>query len=304
MDRIEINDGTPALAYESKNFEQEAIRNTFKALASSFTAIQPSYFLSGCAVTIDTVAGEDTITLTAGFASYNGEPITVPAQTITKTVSEVAWLEDQEENVNSVPYTDADGVPIAVEIKRTLVLKKGDNYPAPTAHLKLDAPSQIDLVATQLGARIAQPGSVLEVHNWELTWFDSTGLGLNGTRAEGYAICNGLNGTPDKRGVTAVGAVDVPSNGAGSLPVGVESNYAVGDIFGEEKHQLTEAELAAHQHDYEGTDLEFTAGAGEIQNGDGHTRSYPTKTSQPTGGDTPHENRQPSRGTLFVMVLG
>ncbi len=301
MDRIEINDSTPGLKFESKNFEQAAIRDAFKQLSSGFTAIQPSFYLSGCQVTIDTVAGEDTITLTQGVASYNGEPISVPAQNITKLVSEVAWLEENEENVNSVPYTDRDGVPIAVEIQRTLILKKGANYPAPNAHLKLDAPNQIDLIATQLGAKVVQKGAILEVHGWELTWFDSTGLGLVNTRAEGYAICNGNNGTPDKRGVTAVGAVDVPSTGAGSLPDGVDSNYAVGDVFGEESHQLTEAVLPEFTLTYQKGN-QIANDADLSGNTYSNNRGF-VDANLTFGNNQEHENRQPSRAALFVMVL-
>lgn len=303
MNRINIEAGTPGLILEAKKFEQDSILNAFKMISSAYTALSINFIISGCESTIDTIAGVDTVQLNAGVASYQGEPVVVEAQTLTKSVGEVCWLEIKEETVNSVSYQNEEGQPVDVEIKRSMVLKKGDNYPAAADHLKLDADNQAELIARLLGARIVQRGAILEVHNWELTWFDSTGLGLPDTRADGYAICNGLNGTPDKRGVTAVGAVQVPSNGAGGLPMGVTSNYQVGDVFGTEKHQLTVAELPAHTHDFQGTSLEFTANTGAIQNGDGHTRTYPTKTTQSTGADTPHENRQPSRAALFVMVL-
>lgn len=303
MNRIEVNNGTPGVITESKNFEQLAILNTFKALSSAYTAVTPNFFLSGCAVTIDTVSGTDTVNITAGFACYGGEPIEVPAQSIVKTVSEVCWLEPNEEAVNSVSYNSDEGAPIDVEIKRTLILKKGDNYPAEIDHLKLDAPSQVDLIASLLGARIAQKGSILEVHDWELTWFSPTGLGLSGTRAFGYAICNGLNGTPDKRGLAAVGAVDVPATGAGSLPTGVTTNYGVGDVFGKEGVQLTAAQNGPHNHQYDRTSVEFTSGLGAIQNGDGHTRTYTPTNSGSSGTGEAHENRQPSRAALFVMVV-
>lgn len=301
MNRIEINDGTPGVITESKKFEQLAILNAFKMLSSGYTAIAPNYFLSGCAVTTNTVAGEDTVTITSGFACYGGEPIEVPGQFIIKLVSEVCWLEANEEAVNSVSYNTAEGQPVDVEIKRTLILKKGDNYPAEIDHLKLTAPSQVDLIASLLGSRIAQKGSILEVHGWELTWFDSTGLGLTGTRASGYAICNGNNDTPDKRGVTAVGAVNVPSNGAGGLPVGVVTNHNVGDVFGSEKVVLSVPQLPNHTHNM-GTQQFGVDAMGDTN----LIRSAGTGAASPTsgtGGGEAHENMQPSRAALFVMVL-
>ncbi len=41
-----------------------------------------------------------------------------------------------------------------------------------------------------------------------LSVFDNSGLGIPGTAAEGYAIMNGLNGTPfDMRGFVGVGSI-------------------------------------------------------------------------------------------------
>lgn len=44
------------------------------------------------------------------------------------------------------------------------------------------------------------------------TGFDSTGAGVVGTQWEDVYLCNGANGTPDKRGRVAVGATNTPGN--------------------------------------------------------------------------------------------
>lgn len=46
------------------------------------------------------------------------------------------------------------------------------------------------------------------------TGFDTSGAGIEGTQWEHVYMCNGANGTPDKRGRVAVGATNTPGNGA------------------------------------------------------------------------------------------
>jgi microcystin-dependent protein len=88
--------------------------------------------------------------------------------------------------------------------------------------------------------------------------------------------------TPDLRGRAVIGA----GQGSGL------ANRVIGDSGGEETHQLTEAELAAHSHSYTppifNVDIEapgapdlFAAGIGA-----------PTATSS-AGGDSAHNNMQP-----------
>lgn len=87
---------------------------------------------------------------------------------------------------------------------------------------------------------------------------------------------------PDSRRRTMVGA-----GGAGTA---VLAN-AVGAIGGEETHQLTTAELAAHRHVVDGW-----TGLGVTHNGAVTTDNSPTAggSTQDTGGDQGHNNMQPS----------
>ena len=72
----------------------------------------------------------------------------------------------------------------------------------------------------------------------------------------GWALCNGANGTPDLRGRFIVGAqsasktgtTDQPGPGFNSTNGVIASTYEPGDIGGSTAHQLTEAQLASHDH--------------------------------------------------------
>lgn len=109
---------------------------------------------------------------------------------------------------------------------------------------------------------------------------------------------------PDLRGRAAVGADDAGTGDAGRLSV----NQVLGASGGEEKHQLTINELAAHPHtldpggaawwipksDNIPDEASFAAGsAGRTADvgAGGHVDGI--QASAPAGGDTPHNNMQP-----------
>lgn len=93
--------------------------------------------------------------------------------------------------------------------------------------------------------------------------FDSTGKGLADRGFCGWYICNGLNGTPDLRGLSFAGAINVP--GATTLRSSVNPNVFLAgassadilyyttnmyDVKGGYVYQLSEANLPPHQHTY------------------------------------------------------
>lgn len=87
-----------------------------------------------------------------------------------------------------------------------------------------------------------------------LSNFDVTGAGLAATEWEDIYLCNGLNGTPDLRGRTVVGAIVGVPGGAMSSVVNPASdptfnpNYAVGDIAGANKITLDTNQIPSHTH--------------------------------------------------------
>jgi len=87
-----------------------------------------------------------------------------------------------------------------------------------------------------------------------LSNFDGTGAGLNSAGFYKVYLCNGLNGTPDKRGRVAVGAIaNVPPVGVG-LDAAVNPanagnpNYAVFNTAGANTIVLTPSQLPSHSH--------------------------------------------------------
>jgi len=86
--------------------------------------------------------------------------------------------------------------------------------------------------------------------------------------------------------------------GVGS-PAGL-SSYNVGDIGGEEKHQLTESELAGHVHSIPLTATTLAVEPGEV------TVLTPipilTASTGSTGGDSPHNNMQPYYALNYGIV--
>lgn len=83
--------------------------------------------------------------------------------------------------------------------------------------------------------------------------FDLTGLGTS-AQFLGWAVCNGLNGTPDLRGQFIVGAINnVPNSGAPALaanvlPANGNPNYSVSDVGGTTKETLVLSQIPSHNH--------------------------------------------------------
>jgi len=110
--------------------------------------------------------------------------------------------------------------------------------------------------------------------------------GLIGSIPEGWALCDGTNGTPDLRDRFIVGA---------------GSSYIVGATGGEAFHTLTINEMPSHTHTT--TWYEHGGEPGPPHpTGAQHTHPF-TSTSNPTGGDQPHENRPPYYSLAYIMKL-
>lgn len=150
-------------------------------------------------------------------------------------------------------------------------------------------------------------GSIV-MWNGEIINFDSNGLGIN--NMEGWALCNGSNGTPDLRDRFVVGTDSSVSD------------ESVGDTGGENTHTLTIDEMASHIHeqDYDGRHRHKLAGKGAVRydsdgstnktGGDGDSGSMHGTSSalidmslEKTGGDQAHENRPPYYALYFIMKL-
>ena len=97
------------------------------------------------------------------------------------------------------------------------------------------------------------PYTVVEYYG-SLSYFNSTGIGNALLGWDKIYLCNGLNGTPDKRGRVPVGAIQlVPGNtpdpavNPASDPL-FNYNYAVGNTYGANSITLSGTQIPAHTH--------------------------------------------------------
>jgi microcystin-dependent protein len=174
-----------------------------------------------------------------------------------------------------------------------------------------------------------------------LTYFDITGAGIAADGFDKIYLCNGLNGTPDKRGRVPVGAI--VGMGGGALdaavnPINVGNpNYALGDGGGANQVILNSTQIPAHSHsatvvdpghftaiktatsvlsewDWNSTNdgnpitrIENVAGnrVGTEQVATTTTRAYTgvTVTNGNTGGGLGHANIQPVRACYYIMYI-
>ncbi len=119
--------------------------------------------------------------------------------------------------------------------------------------------------------------------------FDGTGLGTN--ERLGWAICNGNNGTRNRKGRVSVG-----------YDPGVSLYSSLGNIFGS-----ADAVVVAHQHDITVYPDNFNAsGAHTEQNfvdNDSLGPITPKFKTESTGVSGTNKNLQPSMVTLFIQKL-
>lgn len=160
-----------------------------------------------------------------------------------------------------------------------------------------------------------------------LTNFDSTGKGLSSTGYDKVYICNGQNGTPDKRGRTAVGAIaGVPGGSLDaavdpSLPQNAGKNYALKDKFGSSSVTLSVTNIPSHSHIVTDPGHKHTfnpdggkqqvarSGGGTALRFENYGSSASTTVNKTgitiasTGGNSPHDNVQPSIAAYYIMFI-
>jgi microcystin-dependent protein len=159
-----------------------------------------------------------------------------------------------------------------------------------------------------------------------LSNFDNTGKGLASVGFDKVFLCNGLNGTPDLRGRVIVGAVaNVPGNTLDSEvnptnPNNITNvNYQLNQKFGKNFHALSGDENGAHTHGVvdAGHDHHITGGNDKDNTGSGKAsaqngapedagrtdKATANITISSAGKGQPHENRQPSIASYYIIHI-
>lgn len=160
--------------------------------------------------------------------------------------------------------------------------------------------------------------------------FNPSGVGIGDW--EKIYLCNGQNGTPDKRGRVGVGATNTP----GSLPMdpavapgGLNPTYSFGNTAGSNGVILTTNQMPSHNHPGSGvsttispaqhshTYVKPTANGSASGSADPHPdgplvnaeTSSVTLTANSTltiasqGGNQPHPNNQPALACYYIMYI-
>ena len=179
------------------------------------------------------------------------------------------------------------------------------------------------------------PYGVVEFYGSLTGKFDGTGAGIVGTDWEKIYLCNGNNGTPDKRGRVPVGATTGMGGGSFNPAVdpGVAGNpsYALLGTAGSNTVTLSATEIPAHSHTATATvtdpghlhtisyahgeaDQNEPGAYGDLMDMNG-IKSSSTSTNTAftgvsvavsvgsTGGGLAHANYQPGLGCYYIMYI-
>jgi microcystin-dependent protein len=120
-----------------------------------------------------------------------------------------------------------------------------------------------------------------------------------------YGLGDGLDtfNIPDRRGYVAVGIGTDPVTSAvdagGRVTSATAPKIALGQVFGEERHKLTIAEMPAHSHRVDM--LNGTAADGGPNVPAVIRPAAATNQTYPSGNDNPHNNMQPSIFMKFYI---
>lgn len=169
------------------------------------------------------------------------------------------------------------------------------------------------------------PYAVVEYYGPLTGNFDGTGKGIATGVWEKIYLCNGLNGTPDKRGVVGVGITDGTMLGGtlppATIPNAVNPNYTTaGAIVGSNSVTLALNQIPSHTHTAVVTDpghshtISTTSRVASTVGSEGillpnSTVPYSTNsnttgitvTNNPAGGGLGHTNYQPGLGCYYIQ---
>lgn len=162
-----------------------------------------------------------------------------------------------------------------------------------------------------------------------LTNFDASGAGFNVW--ENVYLCNGNNGTPDKRGRVTVGTTDGSMRGDTMSAIVSPTNvgnptYTLGGVAGQNSVTLIDSQIPSHTHTatssvvdpghthtylntsgnaYQrgNTGSEFFQAGANTNTSSSTTNITVSTVISNTGGGLPHPNIQPTIGAYYIMYI-
>jgi microcystin-dependent protein len=294
MKRINLTTGGHPFQVDDLQVMEDGIIEALGAVAASIGNPHTSFIMQGC-----TQVG---FNMQAGYIFFLGEVFPVDAQTIPLLAMgmQMYWVV-QENVIAPSPVTYQDATVHNVHVRRTLVLQ-GAVAPPLNSILVLTLPR-----LNQILGLTPQAGIIM--YSGSTTNFITNGLGKVGTQLDGWALCNGNNGTPNLKGRFI----------AGYDPLDADYN-AIGNLGGSKTVSLINTQLPPHTHllspdirlegsfDGTGTARRFLTLANDSLSG--AIGEFPPGNTHPSEDGTadglvggPHENR-PSYYTLaYIMKL-
>lgn len=267
------------------------LQNELTTMADAlFAKLGVDMVLQGCDVTN---LGNGTVNITAGIVYVGGEVLrfdganNVPANATKTFVKTTAVTTDPKVFANGSSQNVYSEVKVVVGDKTST-----SEIPIKTTLYTLETYIQ-DVVSSY-----AIKGEIKDIYDVDDSFtanFDASGLGAT-PRYNGWAICNGNNGTPNLSGRVRIG-VGVITN-----PDGTQVNYQHGANGGETMHQLTISEMPEHNHQY----LKANAprpGSGTANNLYEDTATVTNKTTSNVGGGQSHNNMQPYFAVFQIMKV-
>lgn len=305
MNRFLPRHGTPAPYWRHMTYIADSMDAAFRSAISDYIALSQDFFISGAVITEAPSGASTTYNATAGHVCYKGEVMPMEAQSVTKSVSQVVFIVVQDDGVDVTPVINQDGSADHVMRYRHARLAVASVFP--TEYMPLTAPRKEDLDKLRYKGRLVPMGGIVPYYG-AMANFDATGLGQIGTPMEGWAVCNGLNGTIDLRGMVPMGATNVPSSGAPAPYAGVMNPSDVGDQIGADAVTLDADQLPAHTHPISFPKPSYWHASGGLASangagtGDG-TAMLPTATEENTTPGNPVDLRQASRALVFIQSM-
>ncbi|MBD3748927.1 MAG: hypothetical protein IE931_05480 [Sphingobacteriales bacterium] len=260
----------------------------YTAVESQFGALSVDMVLKGCEVTDN---GNGTVNIAEGLVYCSGEICRFSGASNIAIDGTKTFVKDVA--TTSSPKTFGDGSVKDVYSEVFVII--GTKTTAAQIAIKTTLYNFSNYIDDRVFAS-AFKGEIKDVYDFDGTFldnFDASGLGST-PRFSGWALLNGNNATPNGQGRVRITVGSIIDNG-------VEYDYTNGQIGGETKHKLTIAEMPAHNHAFKKVQTQGSGTTSGYVNG--ASQGEISKNTENTGGDQPHENRQPFLAVYSIIKI-